>query len=169
MGYTAPLKTGRHLSDAESSIAHSSCNRFGLAIVNFLQVRSVIYYYAVSCAVGMKRFVKQFKSNGTYLSILRTISQQLITTLLLWRSGKEYICYFIETKSLSSKDLVKDSGVDIYIKKDILTTGDIDRSVLPAFTYLKEAEEPSDCSAITDGDNYIKWNRIYNPKRPLFI
>ena len=42
--------------------------------LNFLQVRSVIYYYAVSCAAGMKRFAKQFKSNGTYLSILRTTS-----------------------------------------------------------------------------------------------
>ena len=73
------------------------------------------------------------------------------------RSGNGYKCYFIEAKYLSVKDLVKDNDVDIFIKKDILTTGIIDRSGLAAFTYLKEAEEPSDCSVITNGDNYTAW------------
>ena len=74
--------------------------------------------------------------------------------ILLYRSGNGYICYFLETKSLSNKDLIKDSEMDTYIKKDILKPGVIDRRGLAAFTYLKEAEEPSDCSVISNGDNY---------------
>ena len=55
---------------------------------------------------------------------------------------------------MSSKDLIKDSEMDTYIKKDILKPGVIDRRGLAVFTYLKEAEEPSDCSVINNGDNH---------------
>ena len=57
----------------------------------------------------------------------------------------------IQTESLSRQDLVKDEGMDIYIKKDKLTAGAIDRGRLPAFAYLKKDEEPSDCSVMTNG------------------
>ena len=78
------------------------------------------------------------------LCILKNFITLSFCYILLYRSGNGYICYFLETKSLSSKDLMKDSEMDTYIKKDILKPGVIDRRGLAAFTYLKEAEEPSD-------------------------
>ena len=66
-------------------------------------------------------------------------------------SDSGYACYLIRAPSLSTKDLVKDNEMNIYIKNDRVTSNTIDRSGLIAFAHLKGEKHPSDCSVITKG------------------
>ena len=70
---------------------------------------------------------------------------------MFYRIGVGFTCFFVQTESLSIKDLVKDYFVDVFVRKDVLTDEKIDKTKLAAFTFLTEKSSKPDCDVITAG------------------